>query len=238
MIRYTLMRKRLFLFDFDGVLFETALESLEICSLINNNILPHNYKKEFLKNRYLIGPAWNYKYLDIMIKEKKSKEWYFDKINSVEKDDYMSFTKNFFQTRKNLKDMNYSYWLNIQKPYPFLMNLIETNIFQSQDMIIISTKDRESINDLLNHHISEIKNKKIYGKDELSEYDNKYELSKHIFEKSDYDECLFVDDCLDHLKCFGNKIKKFHAGWGYNDPGAKGLSEQQLIKIINSSLVQ
>ena len=70
-------KKKLVLFDLDGVLFDTVKEAycvsmiaLGKASGISGVNLDSPHFREFHRFRFLVGPAWNYYYLVSLINEK------------------------------------------------------------------------------------------------------------------------------------------------------------------------
>lgn len=214
--------KFLFL-DFDGVLFDTVEEAYQVC--INSNkfkdsILPKNSFELFKLYRPLVGPAWNYYYIMHSI---INKEKICNSDNFLLTEQVKNFEKDFFSTRKKLKQ-DYNEWLKLNKKYSFtdkLISLFEENkyLLNNLDIYIITTKDKNSVKDLLQvNNIKFIKHENIYGKEIFNKINSKSEIILNILKtnKKDYNT-IFIDDSLFHLMSCENirNIELMQPKWGY-----------------------
>jgi hypothetical protein len=137
----------------------------------------------------------------------------------VETNDTKEFEKDFFGSRKDLKLSNYKFWLNLNKQYLFLEKL--QKIEKSLDIFIyiITTKDKQTVQDLLNEFkIDFINSDFILGKDSFNQYGSKKNIILQVLKEDDY-KAIFVDDSYEHLKlCEGiENLQLIQADWGYID---------------------
>lgn len=210
------MRKIVFL-DFDGVLFDTVEEAYQVAiniKIYKNMKLPSNSLDKFRKYRCLVGPAWNYYYVMKAIFDETE---LIDSTVFIESNDAKEFEKDFFESRKDLKLSNYKFWLNLNKQYLFLEKL--QKIEKSLDILIyiITTKDKQTVQDLLNEFkIDFIKSDFILGKDSFNQYGSKKNVILQVLKEDDY-KAIFVDDLYEHLKlCEGiENLQLIQADWGY-----------------------
>ncbi|MDK2047646.1 hypothetical protein [Aliarcobacter butzleri] len=100
--------------DFDGVLFDTVREAYSVAVITSskyNSIDEIDFETEhyqnFKKLRYLISPAWNYKYLLDELEQNKDlikiKNNFLNSISNASQKDYEEFENNFFSVRNYLK---------------------------------------------------------------------------------------------------------------------------------------
>lgn len=219
------MKKRIFI-DFDGVLFNTAKEAYAV-SLIsakearNIDEIKFNtiHYKQFLKYRYLVGPAWNYMYiLKFLSKETDNIELKYQKsLSTVRKEDYLSFEISFFKTREYLKQNYFKAWLELNEKYYFF-DLIKEMLDKHQDIFkIITTKDKATVKKLLDINGICFKEEDIYDKESFVRHGDKGAIIKNIIQKENVKESIFIDDSKKHLdSCREIKnLNLYQSGWGY-----------------------
>jgi len=235
--------------DFDGVLFDTVREAFVTATIASNKAASmqnidfdtHHYR-EFLKYRYLVGPAWNYKYLIDLICLGQYTDFeknYRNLIESANNQDISKYEENFFNARKKLKTLHPIEWLSLNKPYPFL-NLIKQLLIDQMDCFtIVTTKDKETVKNLLLTEGLNFSGYQIYDKEDYSLYQNKAELIKNIINMGNIENALFIDDNDDHL----NKCRKIQSlglcqpSWGYVGPSDNNvMSEKQVIDKIRLTI--
>ncbi len=210
------MRKILFL-DFDGVLFDTVEEAYQVAintKMYKNQKLPLDSLNKFRKYRYLVGPAWNYYYV---MKAIFNETELIDNTVFIETNDAKEFEKDFFESRKNLKVSNYKFWLKLNKQYPFLEKLQKTARSLDTLIYVITTKDKQTVQDLVNEFkIDFINSDFILGKDSFNQYGSKKNIILQVLKEGDY-KAIFVDDLYEHLKlCEGiENLQLIQADWGY-----------------------
>jgi len=217
------MNKFLFL-DFDGVLFDTVDEAYEVCintKMFKNNTFTQDSLNVFRKNRYLVGPAWNYYY----IMQSLMSENVINHTEFILTDEVKSFEIDFFNTRKQLK-LDYKNWLMLNKPYDFLFKLEKIISYAKElNVYIITTKDKQTVIDLLNsYNINCIKYENILGKDMFDNFLSKHNIIKHILlENTDEYDAIFIDDLYEHLVGCKNieSLELLQPNWGYINAHSK-----------------
>ncbi|QEH07289.1 hypothetical protein [Sulfurospirillum multivorans] len=230
--------------DFDGVLFNTVKEAYVI-----SMIAKHKYKtiedikftskhyELFLKYRYLVGPAWNYKYLLELLDtqainfEKKYKEI----IDNALQKDYKVFEKLFFDTREELQTNDLQKWLKLNESYSFL-DMIKSLLINKQDeFLIITTKDKATVKKLLEFEGIYLSEKSIYDKEDFAKYKSKATIIQEIMINKKIPYALFLDDNSEHLNECRNilNLQLLQANWGYISPlDTNALSQKQVFNQI------
>jgi hypothetical protein len=117
--------------DFDGVLFNTVKEAYAVsmissgrCKKIEDLNFNSVHYREFLRYRYLVSSAWNYKYVLKLLDSEKYLNFidaYWLMCKEAKKSEYIEFEKSFFRMRAHLKKINFERWLELSEPYHFLV---------------------------------------------------------------------------------------------------------------------
>lgn len=229
------MNKLLFL-DFDGVLFDTVNEAYEIARKLSSkddiNI------DLFKKYRYLVGPAWNYKYLMDAITNSEQvniEAYYSHEIHSAKKTDYQQFENEFFEYRNLLKNHSFTKWNSYNTPYPFLYKFVKLNL-NALNLYIISTKDEKTIIEIFeSHHINIVLPDNIFGKSANEKYGGKQGIINFLMLQNEPSKALFIDDMYSHLnecKLITN-LSLMQADWGYCNPNENHEYRKTEIEAIN-----
>jgi hypothetical protein len=223
-----IISKNCIFIDFDGVLFNTVKEAYVVTSIAMNKykciddvVFDTDYFKYFLKYRYLVGPAWNYKYIWELLSLKKLngfEQLYQNLVSNAQQSDYYKFENLFFSTREKIKLNEFDKWIGLNESYDFL-RLIKHNLIKNNEFfIIVTTKDKATVKKLLNLEGIAMSDNSIYDKDDFEKFKNKSIIIDSIMKKRNIDKAIFVDDNLEHL----NKCKKilnletYEARWGYS----------------------
>jgi len=213
--------------DFDGVLFNTVREAYAVSmistgklNIIENIDFDSEHYIQFEKYRYLIGPAWNYKYLLKVLLENKQQNIetnYYDLVKIAKKKDYNLFEKAFFNTRKQLQKNDFQKWLKLNTSYPFLLLIKKLLINYKNNFIIVTTKDKDTVYQLLQLENIIFDKKAIYDKYDFEKYTNKSEIIKMLMTSMEITNAIFIDDSRKHLEsCLKIKnLELFQASWGY-----------------------
>ncbi len=235
--------KNVVFLDFDGVLFNTVKESYIVSMIalnnkntINNLSFNSNEYKLFLKFRYLVSSAWNYKYILKLISEGDIDNLEFNYqclINKANKNEYIEFEKSYFNTRNKLQNFYITDWLKLNEAYSFF-EFIKTIFVNSADtFIIVTTKDKETVLKLLELNGVFFNANRIYDKEDFEKHKNKANIIKHIMNIENIIKAIFVDDNLEHLlPCENiNNLDIYQANWGYiSEKDANAVDE---ISIVN-----
>ena len=236
--------KRVCLFDFDGVLFDTVLEAYHVAyrTYFDKIDVDMGYYPLFEKYRYLIGPAWNFFPLFKAIEDDgKDVVELFNRYKMAGKDKNITiFEKKFFENREIIKKQDYDSWLKLNQPYSFALEL-QSKLNEGNNMLdlyIVTTKDRDTVYEILkSYNFDNFSYDNIYGKDEFAKFDSKREVILSILDKYDNFEAFFIDDLDIHLIDCENieNLKLYQADWGYIDRSKDGsylISSDDMLKNI------
>ncbi|MEJ1354045.1 MAG: HAD family hydrolase [Candidatus Sedimenticola sp. (ex Thyasira tokunagai)] len=234
--------------DFDGVLFNTVKEAYVITSIamkkyqcIDDVVFDTDHFKCFLKYRYLVGPAWNYKYMWELLSIDGLREYeqiYQYLISRAKYSDYHKFENLFFFTRDKIKLNEFDKWINLNEPYDFL-KLVKHHIIKNDKLFIITTKDKATVKDLLELEGIDMNGNSIYDKVDFDRYKSKFNIINSIIKNRNIDKAIFIDDSAEHLKKCGEikRLSIYQAGWGYISPkDASSLSMSTIAAEINNLL--
>jgi len=232
--------------DFDGVLFNTVREAYAVAMISTekfDTIKSINFNSDhyirFERYRYLIGPAWNYKYILeslIYYNEDAIEKNYKLLIEKARVEDYESFEKSFFDTRRRLQDNSFQRWLELNTSYPFLHLIKELLIAKGENFLIVTTKDKDTVQRLLQLEDIDFSKKDIYDKCDFEKYKNKFNIINKLMTEKEITNAIFIDDSRKHLEsCSGIKrLKLLQANWGYI--GSKDFDTYSDVEIFKKIL--
>ena len=195
-------------FDFDGVICDSAFEAFRIAlsaeRIIDNAFDPSmdHYYDEFLLKRSSVGPAWNYKFVLAEIFSNKWAPWVCDH-------EALDFQTRFFAERASAKSENYDNWIAMHRFYKEVEYAIRKAIGH---LIILSNKNSDAIDDLL--RFNNINNFTIYSMSEMAGFQCKVEFLKSRFSKN----VKFIDDHHDIIRTAiaADLNNARFARWGYS----------------------
>ncbi len=234
----------IYIFDFDGVLFDTVNELgvLTYCSLKNLPMNLKNVPTKFLNYFSLNRPRpvnglgmvalgkWCLKEFEAKKEPYLISKKDFDLELTKIKGNSKEIENTFFNNRYSFMTENKDIWLSLNKPYPTIWKFLKNKNFY-----IVSNKDRNSLN-LLSTHFGKILNSNlIFSSDERG---SKAEKIFKIYQK-EKQNCIFVDDALDNLIRIKEELSSpswlslYLAGWGYINPEDKNLLKKYTnIKLL------
>ncbi|HUJ60337.1 MAG TPA: HAD family hydrolase [Kofleriaceae bacterium] len=217
-----------YVFDFDGVLFDTAREVLEVAYQTARTVPdfparwrdhatpPPDVAAAFARHRHLVGPPWQYAVLlrciaDHAIPPDLAS---FLALAEAQKAKLASFTDAYFTTRGRLAAG--PRWLELSRPYPAAAAYVERRARGAT--AILSTRDPRSIAALCKHYLHlEL------GPDDFVAYDGreKWHGLVELAARAGLapGRVFFVDDYLPHaLPARAHGIAAQLALWGYLGP--------------------
>jgi len=220
-----LKSKSLFILDFDGVLFDSAFEVYQVCSvLIKQGLVKRSEVEldEFMLFRKKVRDAWEFSYLfnktGISIPDRPDNE---DK----------EFSSLFFKAREKLHCGKE--WAFHIKPYPFFHNIKDCLISCPEQFKILSTRNEESIKTIL--EVNNIMNIEILGQSAVKAAGSKIQAAEKGGLLNHSALSMYIDDMTDHLFPFIGKVDfALHAGWGYGDQTLKSVNTDTATKIVNA----
>jgi phosphoglycolate phosphatase-like HAD superfamily hydrolase len=242
----TTINRAVFL-DFDGVLFDTVREvyaismiALDRSARITDINFGSKHFEKFNRLRHLVGPAWNYYYI-IQAIDKESldstsdlENEYKNLLNQRMQEEHSSFEKFFFQVRNQLREKEYDHWLSMVSPYSIVVDLRKIiSAFQDQ-FFLVTTRDQESVKDLLGLHNLNILESNIFAKTEYALHNSKVHIIQNLIDKHQIEESLFIDDLVEHLGACSTieSLSTIQAKWGYVVPEKKEDNSVFLLKEL------
>ncbi len=233
--------------DFDGVLFDTMKEAYVVATIaigkystMDGVDFNTEYYKKFKKLRYLIAPAWNYKYLLEELEASQNldtiKYNFMEKIKLVSKIDYANFEDKFFNTRDNLKNNYYNKWLDLNPPFPFL-DEIKFLFLEFKDVLyIITTKEKSTVLKLLSLQNIKFNKNRVFDRRDYQKFGSKKNIIQSLLDKDT--KSLFIDDSDKHIKdCTKIEgLRCFQPSWGYVSLDSQTVSSQIILNEINNLL--
>ena len=210
-----------FFLDFDGVI----VDSIEECFLLSKDVYygfvnfkydNDVYKKTFYEFRSLVNPPSEYmvlhKTIECYLKDNSidSRLKFRELKKKLTQDQKNKFEYLFFQLRKHYqKDIEN--WLSLHQITDFGKTLQNKKL---PHYFIVTTKKKESVRLLLNHHNIGIEN--IFDIENYRQFGSKGNVISHFLDNSNYDQALFIDDATENLESVNDKrIRCYFADWGY-----------------------
>ena len=226
-------RPSLFVFDFDGVLFDTARECLAIAyravrALPAAWAAPYrasdtpavDVESLFLRHRHWVGPPWQYAVLLKTIAERAlpATTEQFLAVAAALRPELEPFTERYFAARGALA-ADRARWLSLVTPYPDACRELR-RLHARGAAAILSTRDDDSIRLLLGHYAD-----LSLATGELLPRSGPREKWEILLETAaarglQPGEIFFLDDYLHHaLPARRRGISAHLAGWGYLGEG-------------------
>ena len=231
--------------DFDGVLFDTLKEAYIICRSVyyGTDYLTGIDKDEydlFYKYKFLVYNSWQYYYIMTLLRggysDSEFINRYMECLNNRDVKSEEEFDKKYYSTRKDLMINYHEFWDKLESPFPFFHQIKSLYEGGDIDIVIVSKKNRAAIKYRFQQNGLILSDEKIYGKDELSEFDTKVEFIRKYMSDNNIERTFFIDDNSNNLNpCKSDtKITPLLAGWGNTAIGEKGLSADNIIDSIQS----
>ena len=235
--------------DFDGVLFDTVREVYAVTMMAlrrSVRIVDIDFGSEhfakFCQFRYLIGPAWNYYFLmqsidrEIVSFAVDLEAEYKKLLEEWKQEEHRSFEESFFRARKRIRETDHDGWLSLVSPYGIIEGMRGLISEFRGGFFLVTTRDRESVMDLLNLHNLDIQESNIVAKKEYALHNSKAKVIQDLINKHKIKESLFIDDFEGHLvKCEAiENLTIIQAVWGYVAPDKKGDNSAFLLKELES----
>lgn len=231
--------------DFDGVLFDTVREAYAVAVISSgryNSIDEIDFETERYQNfkrlRYLISPAWNYKYLleELEVSDDINliKNNFLNSISNTSKENYEEFENSFFSTRNYLRKNHYEKWFRLNVAFPFLRE-IEFLFDEYKHLVyIVTTKDKATVLKLLSLEGIEFDEKRIFDKEDYEKFGSKKSIIESLIPQET--QSIFIDDSDKHIQdCSQLKsLRCFQPDWGYVGLESQTYNHKTIVKEINS----
>ena len=235
--------------DFDGVLFDTVKEAYCVASISTEayqNVDEISFDSEhytlFRRFRYLVTSAWTYYYLlkviDGAFDENSHEERFRYFMDHQDVAQHKKFERQFFRTRKVLKETDEKSWLVLNLPYPFFTT-VKRLIYNGPDRFyIITTKDKETVLKLMDHYGLCFNKENIMDRYHYNRYLSKRNIIESIVHQKKIEQSIFIDDSRKHLTDCENisGLTLFQPEWGYVKPGDSTVSEAKITLEIRKLL--
>lgn len=227
--------------DFDGVIFDSAVEAYTVAVMYEYSIgiddveYDSNFATEFLKNRFYIGPAWNYFYLIRYINSNEECS-FGEYIPSQPSIDARLWETGFFATRGVLRNNMWDRWLGLNHEYRTTKSMLR--LIDNNDRIgILTTKDKATVVDLM--RTSGVKRDvEVFDRLDYERHGSKAMFIREFIQARRIEKVIFVDDSLEHLKdCVGMAgVTTLHAKWGYLAPETIEDNQDVVLKKLEEFL--
>ena len=228
-------------FYFDGVLFDTVLESYLLARYAYLDIEPFEPVNEseyeiFHSVRYLITHSWHYYYIMKLIVEGTNIKTFPQKYEKVVSNRNFQadndFDKKFQECRKDLINNHFDFWNKLDKPYPFFEKI--KSISKDFNILIVSTKNEEAISRHCQDYGFDIKEENIIGKTKIKQFGSKKEFLEYYIKENNLKRSIFIDDATNTVKQCSNiqNLNVYCANWGYVASKEDGLDENSILNII------
>ncbi len=238
------MNNKIFL-DFDGVLFDTVREAYAVAVISSgryNSIDEIDFETEHYQNfkrlRYLISPAWNYKYLLEELEVNNDinliKNNFLNSISNASKEDYEEFENSFFSTRNYLRKNHYEKWFRLNVPFYFLSE-VEFLFYEYKHLVyIVTTKDKATVLKLLSLEGVEFDETRVFDKEDYEKLGSKKSIIESLIPQET--QSIFIDDSDKHIQDCSQIIglKCFQPDWGYVGLESQMHNHKAIVKEINS----
>jgi FMN phosphatase YigB (HAD superfamily) len=222
------------IFDYDGVLLDsireiavTAYNMLEGTIVTHLNQLPQNALELFLRNRFHVQPIGDAPMLMKWCLEIGASDP--DKLLSpAEYDDIIrqvtepvaARTTRFFETRNRFKTKDIEAWTALNAPVQPLWRILIDH--PTENLVLLTNKNREATIALSNHFGLTISDKNIYSGDNGT---TKIENMTRIMQRFKKPTYAFIDDSVKNLREIDEHFNKeettislIFATWGYTGP--------------------
>ena len=220
---------KLVVFDFDGVIVDSAHECFVLCKETAKRLgwKPiDKFEKQFVQARAFVQNAEDYYYitrsfnegLKIDFSEISQEE--FNSLKSKLSGDVKSFVDLFYKIRYQIQIKDIQKWYKLHKVYPGIKRAFK-QISKKYPIAIATTKDRKSAGDLLDSIGLEIKEENITGRELAHDKVSQLKaLSKKFKVKPA--EIFFIEDMLQNLKpALATGVKGCLVFWGYSNKAQK-----------------
>lgn len=251
MNRHNVMKKKYALkndylaLDFDGVI----ADSIEECLVVGFNAynefsgegnrildlsdLPNEDITGAKRLRNFIRSGEDYVYIQLALSE------CVEILNQEDFDDFLlnnsrlkhTFFKLFYEERERLSTEHAERWIQLNPLYPGMHEFLR-RYPDRERLFIISTKKKHFINRILTGHEIDFPGKNIFhaGQDRSKNDIIQDLMEMHTLSPSHF---RYVDDQVDTLiKMKYTGVKRYLAGWGYNDDKQKARARDANIPVL------
>lgn len=246
------MRKNIYIFDFDGVLIDSAREIAISAyrTVTKDNVVPEEFVKLFLHSK---GAARNGGEMVLLAGEvlrrngiDSSDEVPRETIESLAQDvDLLTLRDNFISTRREFIHSSLEDWKDLHVPIKQVWQLFKE--FPVEDRFILTYKDLWSVKTLSEHFGVELIEEQIYSSDtRKKKYENFFDLQSSYMAN----KYTFIDDSPTNLLELARQplgdieLQLLHANWGYgrrfdrlrfDQYSVRSVSEQEFLHYVSAA---
>ena len=236
------------IFDYDGVLLDSVREiAVTSYNMLKGTIvtrldqLPQNALELFLRNRFHVQPIGD---APVLMKwcleiggsnpdKLLSPEEYSKIIQRVE-EPVAARTTRFFETRNQFKSKDIEAWIELNAPVQPLWQIMVKK--PTEDLVLLTNKNREATISLSNHFGLMISDDNIYSGDHgTTKIDNMTQIMQR-FRQQAY---AFIDDSVknlreidEHFNRQEKTISLIFATWGYTGPDDARTAEDFGYRVV------
>ena len=225
--------------DFDGVLCDSQHECFQVAlNVFGENLSTTGIDLFFEENKEII-----YSYRPYVI---SGEDYYFiikavyEGLKFSTQSEFLEFKqknisqkneikKKFYDARKSLMNENINYWISLNPLYKSISEKIEA-LINDFEVFIVTTKDFESVKNILIQNKIEINTSNIFSKENSL---TKHNCLKKIINEKKLKYLPFIDDQIINLLSINvSEVELFLAKWGYNNQTQVQLAVKSKIKTI------
>lgn len=233
------MSETIVFLDFDGVLCDSIKEAYLLSRYAYYGADVHDaidsLFERFKKHRYLVTNSWQYFLLIEILNNFSEDEVVYSKFKKsiIKKNiqEYQDLNLKFIFKRNELINNDLDFWNTLETPTSFLLKL-KNEIQKNNNYAILSTKTKNAIKAKFNYWNINFNENRILGKEDIKDF-SKGQFIRNYLSFNGFKDAILVDDSIDNINsCKNLNIKALLTNWGYVSPFAKGISEDEVIKIL------
>ncbi len=220
---------KLVIFDFDGVIVDSAHECFVICEEVAKRLgwkSIDRLEKQFLQARSFVLAAEDYYYIvksfdkELNIDFSNLTQEEYEKLKISLSGNVKPFVDLFYKIRYDMQSKDMDIWFKLHGIYPGMKEAF-TEISSKYKTVIATAKDTKSTFELLNSIGLELKEDQINGREFSKEKVEKIKKVIEIF-KLKPEEIFFIEDMLQNLQpVLDIGVKGCLVSWGYSNKTQK-----------------
>jgi len=233
--------KKFIALDFDGVICDSKIECYSIAVYLFNEIrakcinpsifIDENFS--ILKElRPLVYSGEDYFYIVLSIIDNKPITD-LNSLNECKKDfdiEDRVIAKKFYETRSNFREKNLDEWCALNPLFPSIKEKL-VSLISRYNIIIVTTKDRSSVEMILKYNNIEHRKIEIFGRELLTE---KNQILCDFINDRNINYMPFLEDRVETLLDINvTKIGRFLADWGYHNQNQKRIALKNNIAVAS-----
>lgn len=225
--------------DFDGVLFDSVKEAYLLARKAYFDIdvkapIESKHYQKFRDFRYLVTHSWQFYYILKLIEENVERTFFENLFtqNSVKTQAVIDFDNKYTEARENLLKSDFDFWDKLDEPFEFFYDIKKLSENNPGKFIILTNKKKLPVQNKLKKY--GVNNIQLFANEDLKAYNSKAEFIDKYIQNKNIDNCFLIEDSIDNI----NSCKKYPqitpllVYWGYVHPKEKGLSEKEILEII------